>query len=41
MGAGNVIGVIAALVLIAVLLYMLFRPYKEPVTLKTSVTMKA
>ena len=41
MGAGNVIGVIAALVLIAVLLYMLFRPYKEPVTLKTSVTMNA
>ena len=41
MGAGNVIGVIAALVLIAVLLYMLFRPYKEPVKLKTSVTMNA
>ncbi len=37
MGQGSVIGIICAVVVIAVIIYMLVRPYKESNTLETSV----
>lgn len=39
-GHGNVIGVIAALLVLAFMLYMLFRPYKESTRLRTSTVTK-
>ena len=36
-GGGNIIGSIVAFAIVAFLLYMLFRPYKESQTLKTNV----
>ena len=36
-GSGSVIGSIAAFIVLAFILYMLFRPYKESVTLKEKV----
>ena len=36
-GNANAVGVIAAIVLLGVMIYMLFRPYKESSTLETKV----
>ena len=36
-GTGNIIGSVVAFLLLAFILYMLFRPYKESNTLKTKV----
>ncbi len=41
LGTGNVLGVIAAVILLAVILFLLFRPYKESNTLTTGVKMRA
>ncbi len=40
-GGGNVIGAAIAFVIVAFILFMLFRPYKESSTLKTKVKIKA
>ena len=40
-GSGNIPGTVVALAIIAFLLYMLFRPYKEAKTLKTKVVVTA
>lgn len=40
-GHGNVVGSIAAFIIIAFILYMLFKPYKESGALKTKVEIKA
>lgn len=39
-GNGNVIGIVAAVIVLAFMLFMLFRPYKESNTLKTKVRVK-
>ncbi len=39
-GSANIVGVIAALIVLAFMLYMLFRPYKEAETLNEKVTAK-
>ena len=36
-GQGNVLGSIVAIAIVAFILYMLFRPYKESDTLKVSI----
>ncbi len=40
-GSGNIPGTVVALAIVAFLLYMLFRPYKEAKTLKTKVVVTA
>ena len=39
-GNVNAVGLIAAIIVLGVILYMLFRPYKESTSLKTEVKIK-